>query len=85
MFKTELEVLASQLEDLFAKNGYVITPEVIAMARRLDGLIAQELGNWAAEQGSPARSDLAELTANPKDRPKSTPGPRHPLSDQSRS
>ena len=41
MSKAELEVLASKLDDLFAKNGYAVTPEVVQMARQLDGIIAR--------------------------------------------
>ena len=41
MSKAELEVLASKLDDSFAKNGYAVTPEVVQMARQLDGITAR--------------------------------------------
>ena len=63
MSKAELEVLASKLDDLFAKNGYAVTPEVVQMARQLDGIIAREIGNWTTEKGSSTGSNLAELLA----------------------
>ena len=68
MSKAELEVLASKLDDLFAKNGYAVTPEVVQMARQLDGIIAREIGNWTTEKGSSTGSNLAELRplANPR-------------------
>ena len=88
MSKAELEVLASKLDDRFAKNGYAVTPEVVQMARQLDGIIAREIGNWTTEKGSLTGSNLAELLAplsNPKDRLESMPSLRHPLPDKSSS
>lgn len=40
MSKVELDALASQLGDLFRETGYAITPEVVEMARQMDGIIA---------------------------------------------
>jgi hypothetical protein len=56
MSKVELDALASQLGDLFRETGYAITPEVVEMARQMDGIIVQELGNGTTEKGSSTRA-----------------------------